>query len=195
MVRDLARLFLDEDKRVASLRNLHRKAALPAIHSALRGRFRSIPDQWSGGGSSVGGVSQEAATWIQARWREQDQEYFEESFDEGWAKVSSAVATIGSDPVARGLATLRDKFHAHLEVTPLGTESRPFDVSSLGLKYTDLFAFADRYVQPAFELVRIITGKVFALDSFASMHRRQGAEMWRVLAGLAVGKDRVAAGV
>ena len=39
LVRDICRLFLDDDRRAGSMVNLHRKAAVPKIHKALRDKW------------------------------------------------------------------------------------------------------------------------------------------------------------
>jgi hypothetical protein len=185
LIRDLARLYLDYDHRAGSFVNLHRKAADPAIHDALRDYFRHLPDRWHEQPGPIEGLSEELSNRIRDSWRTRDREDFANSFTEGWATVTAAVTQLQSDAVADKIMTFRDKYHAHLEMAPLGKDPGPFDVASLGLTYNDLLSFADRYMPAVFELARVLTGNVHDVEGFSDVHRKYGEEMWRVLAGVA----------
>lgn len=185
LVRDLARLYLDDDRRAGSFVNLHRKAADPAMHKALKEYFRSLPDKWHEQPGPIEGLSVEASDRIRDSWRDKDREDFAKSFSEGWATVTAAMAELQSDPVAEKIKTFRDKYHAHLEMAPLGKDPGPFDVANLGLTYNDLLSFADRYMPALFELARVLTGHVHDVEGFSEVHRKYGEGMWRVLAGVA----------
>jgi hypothetical protein len=63
--------------------------------------------------------------------------------------------------------------------------SGPFDVASLGLSINDILQFQDRFIEPIFELTRIVTGESYDVDGFREVHRRCGYEMWNILAGTA----------
>lgn len=184
LVRDLARLYLDDGRRVGSFVNLYRKAGESSMRAALREKFRCLPDKWQEQPGPIPGLSDGETTAIREKWRDRDREDFAKSFDEGWATVTAAVEAIGKDPVADKIRTFRDKHHAHLEMAPMGTDPGPFDVGTLGLSLDDIFTFADRYMNAVFELARILTGNVHDVEGFSDMHRRYGEDMWRVLAGL-----------
>nr|WP_291769006.1 hypothetical protein [Limnobacter sp.] len=184
LVRDLARLFLDSDSKAGSFTNLHRKASVQAVHRALREQFRCMPDMWHDDPSPIDGLTEEQSASIRAQWRDRDREDFEKSFDEGWTAVSSAIAAMETDPVAKKIKKFRDKYHAHLEMVPLGQDPGPFKVSTLGLTFDDILQFADRYMPAAFELARVLTGNVHDVEGFSNAHRKYGSHMWRVLAGL-----------
>ena len=182
-IRDIARVFLDEGKRAGSFANLYRKCSDKKVHTALRGKFRHIPDKWHDN-LEMPGLSTEQAASIIEEWRDKDREEFEASFDEGWAVATSALESLDSDPIAQKIKTFRDKYHAHLEMTPLGQDPGPFDVKSLDLSFNDIFEFLDRYIPPLFELVRVLTGSVHDVDGFSSAHKKYGLDMWCVLSGV-----------
>lgn len=184
LVRDLSRLYLDEGKRSGSLINLYRKASEPKMFEALRKRFREIPCKWYESSGGFDDVPPELAAEMLSKMREDQCQEFEKSFDEGWKRVSDYIQKIGTDVVSEKLKTFRDKYHAHLEMSPLGQDPGPFDVSGLGLKYNDVLNFSDNYIEAAFELNRIISGTVYDSDRFSELHREYGYSMWRVLAGL-----------
>ena len=184
LVRDLARLFLDDDKKAGSFLNLYRKVSVPELNRALREQFRRIPDKWHEDPSPIDGLTKEHSEEIRAKWRDSDREDFAKSFDEGWAMAASAANDLTSDPVAEKIQTFRDKYHAHLEMAPLGSDPGPFNVSTLGLTFDDILSFADRYMPSAFELARVLTGNVHDVEGFSSAHQKYGKDMWRVLAGL-----------
>lgn len=186
LVRDLARLFLDHDKRSGSLTNLYRKVSEPKLHSALRERFRRIPDKWYENVDGLGDLPEELAAEMLAKMQADQHKDFGKSFDTGWDAVTRAVSQLEMDPVSAKLKTFRDKYHAHLEMSPLGQDPAPFDVARLGLSYNDLFEFADRYVGTAFELNRIVSGTIYDFDDFSQRHCEQGSALWRRLARLDV---------
>lgn len=184
LVRDLARLYLDEDRRVGSFVNLYRKASDPGINALLREQFRCIPDKWHNAPEPIDGLTAEQSEKLRNEWRDKGREDFAVSFDEGWEAVTSAIEAISNDAVAEKIKTFRDKYHAHLEMTPLGSDPGPFDVGQLGLTYSEILEFESYYMPAAFELVRVLTGNVYDVEGFSNMHRKYGESMWRVLAGL-----------
>lgn len=184
LVRDLARLFLDSNEKAGSLANLYRKVSVMSVHHVLREQFRCIPDKWHENPAPIEGLTEEQSDRIRAQWRDRDREDFEKSYDEGWATVTSAVHAMDNDPVAEKIKMFRDKYLAHLEMAPLGSDPGPFNVSTLGLTFDDILQFADRYMPPTFELARILTGNVHDVEGFSNAHQKHGNDMWRVLAGL-----------
>lgn len=183
LIRDIARVFLDEGKRAGSFANLYRKCSDTKVHAALKEQFRHIPDKWHDN-SKIPGLSVEQAASIIEEWRDKDREEFEVSFDEGWTVATRAIETLNRDPIALKIKTFRDKYHAHLEMTPLGQDPGPFDVKSLKLSFNDIFDFLDRYIPPVFELVRVLTGSVHDVDGFSAAHKKYGLDMWCVLSGV-----------
>ncbi|MHA7881265.1 MAG: AbiU2 domain-containing protein [Saccharospirillum sp.] len=184
LVRDLARLFLDQDRRSGSLINLYRKASESEVYSALREQFRRIPDKWYENADGIGDLPKELAASMLAEMQENHRKDFEASFDSAWDEVSKAVSELEADPISAKLKTFRDKYHAHLEMSALGQDPAPFNIASLGLTYNDILAFSDRYMRAAFELDRLISGTVSDPEEFSELHRQYGAAMWRILAGL-----------
>lgn len=184
LVRDLARLFLDADHKAGSFANLHRKALVPEVHRTLREQFRCFPDTWHNVSTPIDGLTEEQTALVRTACRDKEREDFAESFDKGWATASEAIETMKKDPIADKIKTFRDKYHAHLEMAPLGSDPGPFNVSSLGLTIDDILQFADRYIPAVFELACILTGNVQDVEDFSNAHRKNGNDMWRVLAGL-----------
>jgi len=184
LIRDMFRLFLDNDPRAGSLVNLYRKAKEPKVRKALKERFRNIPDKWHDKSGLIEGLSEEQSRGLVGEWRNKDKDDFEASFEDGWLKVEKAIKSIEQDSVANKIKTFRDKYHAHLEMTPLGKDPRPFDIGKLGLTYNDILDFLDIYMEATYELVRVVTGKVYDIESFSKVHRRCGIDMWRILAGI-----------
>lgn len=184
LVRDLARLYLDDDRKTGSFTNLYRKASEREINDALRERFRRLPDKWHEQPGPIPGLTQEQTDDIRNEWRDRDREDFAKSFDEGWVVATKAIEELTKDPVAEKIKTFRDKYHAHLEMAPMGSDPGPFDVGQLGLKYNEILELAERYMPALFELARVLTGNVHDVEGFSNAHQRYGEEMWRILAGL-----------
>ena len=186
LVRDLTRLFLDQDRRSGSLVNLYRKSSDPKVLNALKEQFRSIPDKWYKDGDGIGDLPKEMAEEVLTKMHKNHCDDFEKSFEKDWDEVATAVANLEADPVSDKLKTFRDKYHAHLEMSPLGQDPTPFDVGSLGLTYNDILAFIDRFMWVPFEINRMISGTVYSVDEFSALHRQYGSAMWRALGGLKV---------
>lgn len=184
LVRDLARLYLDDDRKAGSFANLYRKASDRKLHAALREQFCRIPDKWHEEPGLIPGLTEEQTEEIHDRWRDKDREDFGKSFDNGWAIATTAITKLAKDPVAEKIKTFRDKYYAHLEIAPLGSDPGPFDIAELGLRYNDILEFSDCYMPALFELVRILTGSVHDVEGFIKVHRRHGHDMWRIFAGL-----------
>ena len=183
LVRDISRVFLDEGRKACSFVNLYRKSSEKKVLRRLRANFKHIPDKWHEN-PVIGGLTARQSESIIDQMRDNDREDFMKSFDEGWGIVSEAIENISSDIIGQKIKTFRDKYHAHLEMTPLGQDPGPFDVGALGLSINDLFNFLDRYIPAIFELSRIITGSVHDVEGFCKAHSRHGLDMWCVLSGI-----------
>lgn len=184
LIGDLARLFLDEDSKAASFVNIYRKASEPKMYAALRKQFSCLFDESSS--IPIAGLTEEQCASARIILREKDREDLGKSFEMGWNFVSAAKTDIDieRDSIVEKFRKFRDKYHAHLEMTPLGTDPRPFDLSNLNVTYNDILTFADRYMPAAFELARILTGTVHDVEGFSNIHKKSGTTMWRLLANL-----------
>jgi hypothetical protein len=144
----------------------------------------NIPDKWHEQPGPIPGLSEELSAQIKAQWKDRDRDDFAGSFDKGWAIATAAIERLSTDPTALKIKTFRDKYHAHLEMAPIGSDPGPVNLSKLGLTYQDVFGFVDGYMTPAFELVRVLTGQVHDIEGFAEVHSKNGSDMWQILAGL-----------
>jgi hypothetical protein len=182
LIRDLSRLILDEGTKAGSLKNLYRKVQVPEIHSALRDRFKHIPDQFHDDESPIPGLTLEETKQFTESWRDKDRADYEGSFDEDWSKIQESMANLEKNPIAEKIIKFRDKYHAHHEMAPLGQEPGPFRVSELELTINDLLDFADEYMKVVFELTRLLTGASQDVDGFSRVHRKYARDMWAILA-------------
>jgi hypothetical protein len=183
VLRDLARLFLDDDRRSGSLINVFRKASAPEVLAVLRAQHKAIPKSWNKENFTGEGFTEEELDAWRKSVIEQNQKEYEKSFDTGVETLKKAVQDLEADAVAKKILTFRNKNHAHLEMMPLGKDPVPFPVKDLGLTYNELFAFADRFMPAILELTRIVNGELFAVKSFQDAHKEYGLGFWRRLAG------------
>lgn len=183
LARDLVRLFLDTDRRAGSLENIFRKASEAALHRAIRAKFIAIPDQW-GEGNPIPDVSPAESHRIIAGIRQRNRNEYADSFDSDWNAVTKSMADLAEDDIATKLRDFRNKYYAHLEMAPLGEDPGPIDLSALGLTYEEIFQFADRYMQTAEDLTRLITGEIPNMEDFAKMHKNYALDFWRIVAGI-----------
>jgi hypothetical protein len=187
LVRNCARIFLDDHKKACSLVNIHRKVSAIDALTEFRSRFRGIPDKFNLGHVDIAGVTQEEARVFVEDWKEQGRDGYESDFNQTWDEVTNFVENLDDDEIASSIKTFRDKHHAHLEMQPLGSEPKPFDVGELGLTFNDLFGFIDRCMEMSFKLTRIITGVSENIDGFNEIHKKCSRDMWNILAGRASG--------
>ncbi|MDF1530666.1 MAG: hypothetical protein P1R74_16230, partial [Sedimenticola sp.] len=68
-------------------------------------------------------------------WLAKDREKFGLSFDKGMAEVGSFIARLEQDPIANKIKTFRDKYLAHLEMTPLGEDRAGTKISDSALRW------------------------------------------------------------
>ncbi|MGY1424821.1 AbiU2 domain-containing protein [Lysobacter sp. A289] len=183
LVRDQSRLFLDKDSRSGSLPNLWRKLhADPAIKECYRDRYGTMFDHLHE--DPISDLPPESSAVIQERFREQDRATNYAQFDTRLAKVEADMAALKAHPAADKIKTMRDKHHAHLEMSKLDDEPAAFDINTLGLTFNELLAFGDRCQAIVAELGLLLTGTNWDPKQFASVHEKQGKAMWRTLAGL-----------
>ncbi len=183
LVRDQSRLFLDSDSRSGSLTNLWRKInADPAIREHFRDRYGRMFDGFHE--DPIADLSPEMSAIVQEKFREQDRAKHYARFDDLWSKVESHMAALKAHPVANKIKTMRDKHHAHLEMSKLDEEPGAFDISTIGLTFTEVLAFGDECQAIVAELGLLLTGTNWDPRQFASVHEKHGKAMWQILVGL-----------
>ncbi|NCT86897.1 hypothetical protein GXB84_06080 [Stenotrophomonas acidaminiphila] len=183
LVRDLSRLFLDNDPRSGSLANLWRKIhAAPGIKEHFRDLYGRMFDHLHD--APIGDLSPEMSAIFQEKFREQDRVRNYAQFDERWSKLEADNEALKTHPVVIKIKTMRDKHHAHLEMSKLDEEPRAFDISTIGLTFTELLDFSDECQAMVAELGLLLTGTNWDPKQFASVHEKNGKAMWRTLAGL-----------
>lgn len=181
LLRDQARLFLDDDKRSGSLSNLWRKIhADPAIKTHFRDVYGHMFDDMHD--NPIGDVPSEVSAVIIERFKEQDRTTNYAQFDDGWERLESGMAALVADPVAKKIKMFRDKHHAHFEMQKLDEEPKPFDVNTIGLTFNEILAFGDACQALVAELGLLLTGTNWEPEQFAEMHAKQGTAMWLTLA-------------
>jgi len=183
LVRDQSRLFLDNDSRSGSLTNLWRKLhADPAIKEHYRNHYGTMFDHFHE--DPISDLPPERSAVFQERFREQDRVKHYAQFDDGLARVEADMAALKVDPVANKIKTMRDKHHAHLQMSNLDDEPAAFDINTLGLTFNEVLTFGDRCQAIVAELGLLLTGTNWDPTQFASVHEQHGKAMWRTLAGL-----------
>jgi hypothetical protein len=181
LLRDQARLFLDDDKRSGSLTNLWRKlGADPAIRVYFRDVYGRMFDGLNVG--EIDGMSAESSAAIMERFKQQDRNQNHKRFDEGWAQVETDIAALKANPVAAKIKTFRDKHHAHFEMQKLDEEPEPFDVNTVGLTFNEVLAFGDCCQAIVAELGLLLTGTSWDPKQFSDASAKQGEAMWMALA-------------
>ena len=183
-VRDLARLFLDRGRKVASLENIWRKASEQVVYSQLRNEFGQIPEKWYRDQTPFDGFTMQETQLFLDKMLQKDKSEYLASFDEGWDTVKAGIERMNQDPVSDKIKTVRDKYQAHFEMTRVDHEPEPMRISDLQLKYEDLFGFADSYLPIAYELNRIITGTLYDVSESTRLHSESGRALWSVLADM-----------
>lgn len=183
-VRDLARLFLDRGRQVASLENVWRKATEQSVYSRLRNEFGQIPEKWYRDPAPFDGFTMEETQSFLDEMLRKDKSEFLASFDEGWLTVEAGIDRMKQDPVSDKIRQVRDKYQAHFEMTRVNQEPEPMRISDLQLKYEELSGFADCYLPIAYELNRIITDTLYDISESTRLHSESGRALWIVLADI-----------
>lgn len=183
LVRDQSRLFLDNDPRSGSLTNLWRKLnADPAIKEHYRERYGTMFDEFHD--DPISGLPPESSAVFQERFRQQDRVRNYAQFDTRWAELVANMVALSTHPVATKIKILRDKHHAHLEMSKLDDEPGAFDINTIGLTFTEVLEFSDECQAIVAELGLLLTGTNWDPKQFSSIHEKHGKAMWRTLAGL-----------
>lgn len=181
LLRDQARLFLDDDTRSGSLTNLWRKLrADPVVKEHFREAYGRMFDELHAG--EINDLTAESSAAVIERFKQQDRDKNYARFDEGWERLEANMAALKVDPVAAKIKRFRDKHHAHFEMQKLDEEPMPFDVNSIGLTFNDVLAFGDRCQVIVAELGLLLTGTCWDPQQFAEAHATQGTDMWMTLA-------------
>ncbi|ATE70789.1 hypothetical protein [Lysobacter capsici] len=181
LLRDQARLFLDEGRRSGSLINLWRKIQVdPAIKDHFREAYGHMLDKLHV--DVVGDGFDEVRGLALDKFRKNDAQRNFARFDSGWAQVEVKMADLKGDPVAEKIKIFRDKHHAHFEMKSLDEKPEPFDVGSMGLTFDEVLGFSDRCQAIVAELGLLLTQTSWDPKDFGAAHAKQGRAMWAALA-------------
>ena len=180
LLRDQARLFLDESPRSGSLMNLWRKLTVdPAIIAHFRDAYGRMLDHLHD--QVIGDVPPEVSAVVMERFKQRQRAENFTRFDQGWVRLQAEMAALKVDPVAAKIKTFRDKRLAHFEMQKLDQEPKPFDVDTLGLTFNEVLAFGDRCQATVAELGLLLTGTNWDPAQFANAHAKQGVALWTAL--------------
>lgn len=162
------RLFLDKGEKTGSLTNIWRKLQVRGVREYYRDSYGRMLDDLHH--ESIDGVSEE----LQEQWRQTDREKNMARFDERWAAVSQTMDDLANDAMSNSVKTFREKRHAHWEMQPLGSEAKPFDISSLGLTFNGVFAFGQKCEQILADLGKLLIHTHWERSEFTEMSAEQG---------------------
>ena len=180
LVRDQARLFLDNHYQSGSLKNLWRKLLVdPAIKTHFRDTHGRMFDDQHVGAIADPSEKRSAVFMEQLRQQDRDDDYLR--FDGAWARLQALIGGLESDPIAKKIKTLRDKYHVHLEMKKLEENPEAFDPNTIGLTFQEVFAFNDSCQAIVAELGLLLTGTNWDPKQFAETHAKQGTAMWETL--------------
>jgi len=175
-IRDLARLFLDKGAKTGSLTNIWKKLQVPGMREHYRDSYGRMFDELQAG--PIEGISE---TTVGA-WRQRDRDENMAQFDEKWAEINEAMAELEVDPLAVKIKTFRDKRHAHMEMQPMGQDPTPFDITTLGLTFSEIFEFGRRCQQLLANLGVLLTHTYWEPDQFSDVSAENGKALWMTLA-------------
>lgn len=181
LLRDQARLFLDDDKRSGSLQNLWRKLrADRAIKHHFRDAYGHMFDDLHTG--RIRGLPEDVSATFMESFKKDDQSKHLVQFDQRWGRLESSIPELREDPVALKILTFRDKHHAHFEMQKLSEGPAPFDVSKLNLTFDEILSFGDKCQGIVAELGLLLTRTSWDPTDFSKAHAKQGTSLWITLA-------------
>ena len=181
LVRDLSRLAFDTDKKTASLSNLHRKIKQDKVLEKIKENFILTPNKFNNNDQFLKDLPLETRERLTENYRQQNRKQFEKAFTESWEHIDKFVCLIDENTTVEKLKTYRDKYYAHIEMTPLGQTPEPFNLNNLGLKYDEVLRYLDEFIGIVYDLFRILTGVVYSPEDDNKIHKSNGTNMWRLL--------------
>jgi hypothetical protein len=187
---DAGRLFLDKDKNAVSLKAIHDRASTCDLYALIREEYIRIPQSfgmvWAVPTDvTLSNEDQERIKQeTEDRLRREDMELYQEEFDRKWVEISQAIEDLTTCEIAKKVKEFRDKHQAHLEMARMSEGPNIYDVSSLQLTFNDVMDFQRRYVQVAIDLVLLITGTNWDLESTREHAKKSSEAMWAIFSGL-----------
>ena len=156
-IREQIRLFLDEQKKVASLCNISRKISEKKIFEKLLERCCS----------NLMPCNSESET--------------KELFQRRWDDHCKCINILKDDPVSIKIKVFRDKYHEHLEMPALDNDT-PSLLAKFELSYDDLLNFASKNTRIVLALNELINNERIVWESVENLYTDRSYQMWRILA-------------
>ena len=163
----------DKDGRVASMANVLRMLRDPPLRATLRSEFAAVPDPLFIDGT---GLPPEAS----AHYREREVSRFAGNFDAKLSACEHSFDRLQRSIVTQRLKGVRDKVHAHKEITSDGGTPRLRTIEEFGLRVRDIYQFLSRVRPMVLDLELLVTGCSLILDDIEDEHVVMARHFWSV---------------
>lgn len=182
LVRDLCVLALDENERAPSIVNVWQLMLSQELRDALRDKAARPHHRET---VHAENVPPALLTAVQDRFRCEDIQRKQQSFDETYARAAANIKTILKSDIAKSFKTARDKVIAHYEMR--GGKAGPvlYDVRETGLTWGSPREFTNLIERTIWDLVLLATWGSYDEGGFEEMHRRYANDFWARVQGIA----------
>lgn len=169
---DIAKLVLDSDARTPSIKNLLSELADPTVRCHFREQFSlwQMPSAEKETDPEIVAALRNFETLEEAERRVQ--------FDGFYSEACSLLSALSHSSALHGFLTIRDKVSAHAEVRFVADKYQFVDISTLGIKWSDIGATIDG-MQRLVELIGLLIRNAgFAWETLDEQLARAGNDFW-----------------
>ena len=170
---------LDQDKRVASLRNVLRLLSQDDLREALCREYCTPRPSHGIGGN----IDEETKRSLEERRQENFRQAQAIDFNRRYTKLKEQADMVITGALAIRLQTARDKLIAHYEMTAAGSEPRPVRPEDVGLMWNDVDDYFGEMEPLIFDAELLISNSSYALAQFKENSERVAREFWGVRKG------------
>ena len=171
---DIAKLALDSHKQTPSIKNLMTSLEDPHLCKILQEKYAIWVTPFTETETDLEIIA--ALGRIEAR----EQTERRAQFDEILAKAKRHWAALVVEPYLTGFLTIRDKVSAHTEILLVADKYQFVDISTLGIKWSDMKRAIETMQSLVEDLGLVIRNAGFAWDMLDAQLVKAGKDFWLV---------------
>jgi len=173
LVRELAAISLDKDKRCPSVKNILQLLESQDLLNYLKAEYcEPLPINW------INDIDEDSKKFWEEKHHERDLAENEERFNKTYQEIKSEYKALKSSILHEKIRDARNKLIAHYEMRHDGETPRMVDPTDFGLKWGD----AEQYyilIKPIItNLVLIISNEGYSLDIYRTQHEAIANDFW-----------------
>jgi AbiU2 len=173
LVRELAAISLDKDKKSPSIKNILKLLDSKDLLNHLKQEYcKPLPMNW------INDIDEDSKRFWEEKYSERELTENEERFNNTYQEIRGEYKSLKESELFKKIRDARNKLIAHYEMRHDGEAPRMVNPTDFDLKWGDAEEYFELLKPIITKLILIISNEGYALDACRSQHEQIANEFW-----------------